>query len=101
MSLPRLSAASSALLLTVCLISACAQLSSSLQAQDVPPAPTPQSAPAAALPQAVHLQDYSKPRSAFPHILQPYQAQEVAQPNMGNSAAYRLDDARWQDLSVD
>jgi outer membrane protein TolC len=31
------------------------------------------------------LQDYSKPRSAFPHVLQPYQAQQVAQPNLGNS----------------
>jgi outer membrane protein TolC len=73
-----------ALLLTVPAILACAPLSS-LLAQDVPPAPTPQTAPAPALPQAVHLQDYSKPRSAFPHLLQPYQPQEVAQPNMGNS----------------
>src|ERR1700685_2743426 len=85
MSLPRLSAARPALLLTVALILACAPWSSSVQAQEVPPAPTPQTAPAAALPQAVHLQDYSKPRSAFPHILQPYQAQTVAQPNMANS----------------
>jgi outer membrane protein TolC len=86
MSLPRLSAARLrfALLLTVPAILACAPLSS-LLAQDVPPAPTPQTAPAPALPQAVHLQDYSKPRSAFPHLLQPYQPQEVAQPNMGNS----------------
>jgi outer membrane protein TolC len=37
------------------------------------------------LTQPVHLQDYSKPRSAFPHILQPYRSQEVAQPNQGNS----------------
>jgi outer membrane protein TolC len=37
------------------------------------------------LPQPVHLQDYSKPRSAFPRILRPYQAQEVAQPDLGNS----------------
>ncbi len=86
MSLPRLSAARLrfALLLTVPAILACAPLSS-LLAQDVPPAPTPQTAPTPALPQAVHLQDYSKPRSAFPHLLQPYQPQEVAQPNMGNS----------------
>ncbi len=87
MSLPRLGAARlrPALLLTVPAILACAQLSSSLQAQDVPPAPTPQTVPTPALPQAVHLQDYSKPRSPFPHILQPYQAQAVAQPNVGNS----------------
>src|SRR5208337_2819234 len=62
-----------------------APLPSSSLAQNVPPAPTPQAAPAPALPQTVHLQDYSKPRSAFPHILQPYQAQQVAQPNVGNS----------------
>ncbi len=87
MSLPRLSAARLrfALLLTVSAILACAPLPSSSLAQNVPPAPTPQAAPAPALPQTVHLQDYSKPRSAFPHILQPYQAQQVAQPNVGNS----------------
>ncbi len=87
MSLPRLSVARlrPALLLAVPAILACAPLSSSSLAQNVPPAPTPQTAPAPALPQTVHLQDYSKPRSAFPHILQPYQAQQVAQPNVGNS----------------
>src|SRR5271168_3421208 len=47
-------------------------------AQDVPPAPAPQAAPVAAQPQAVHLQDYSKPRPAFPHFLQPYRQQQVA-----------------------
>jgi outer membrane protein TolC len=62
-----------------------AQLPPSLRAQDVPSAPAPQPAPVPAQPQAVHLQDYSKPRSAFPHFLQPYQPQQVAQPNMGNS----------------
>jgi outer membrane protein len=56
-----------------------------LRAQDVPAAPMPQTAPAPAQPQAVHLQDYSKPRPAFPHFLQPYRTQEVAQPNLGNS----------------
>jgi outer membrane protein len=60
-------------------------LSPLLCAQDVPPAPVPQSAPAPAQPQAVHLQDYSKPRSAFPHFLQPYQSRELAQPNLANS----------------
>ena len=61
---------------------------SALFAQDVPSTPAPQSqiTPASpAQPQAVHLQDYSKPRSAFPHFLQPYKSQEVAQPNLGNS----------------
>ena len=56
-----------------------------LSAQDLPAAPVPQTAPAPAQPQAVHLQDYSKPRSAFPHILQPYLGQELAQPNLANS----------------
>ena len=55
------------------------------RAQDVPAAPAPQTAPVPAQPQAVHLQDYSKPRPAFPHFLQPYRPQEVAQPNLGNS----------------
>ena len=64
---------------------AAAQSSPLLYAQDVPAAPMPQTAPVPAQPQAVHLQDYSKPRPAFPHILQPYRAQEVAQPNLGNS----------------
>src|SRR6202451_4137828 len=57
-------------------------------AQDVPAAPAPQSqiTPASpAQPQAVHLQDYSKPSSSFPRFLQPYKSKEVAQPNMGNS----------------
>jgi outer membrane protein len=66
-------------------ILACAELSPLLRAQDVPAAPMPQTAPAPAQPQAVHLQDYSKPRPAFPHFLQPYRSQEVAQPNLGNS----------------
>jgi outer membrane protein len=63
----------------------CMLLSPRLCGQDVPAAPMPQTAPASAQPQAVHLQDYSKPRSAFPHFLQPYEPQEVAQPNLGNS----------------
>jgi outer membrane protein len=49
----------------------------------MPAAPAPQSAPAQ--PQLIHLQDYSKPRSAFPVILQPYKAQELPQPNLANS----------------
>jgi outer membrane protein TolC len=45
----------------------------------------PQTTPVPAQPQAVHLQDYSKPRPAFPHFLQPYRTQQVAPPNLGNS----------------
>jgi outer membrane protein len=51
------------------------------RAQDAPPAPAPSAAP-----QAIHLQDYSKPRSAFPNLLQPYRAQELPQPNLANSS---------------
>jgi outer membrane protein len=57
----------------------------SVCAQNVPAAPAPQPALAPAPPQLVHLQDYSNPRRAFPHILQPYRAQELAQPNLANS----------------
>src|ERR1700691_2164495 len=84
--LPRAAAAisRSALLLATFAILACAQ-PLLLRAQDVPAAPAPQTTPAPAQPQTVHLQDYSKPRSAFPHLLQPYQPQDVAQPNLSNS----------------
>src|SRR5580658_1756119 len=84
--LPRMTAATrrTVLRLTAFAIVAGPQLQPLMRAQDVPAAPAPQTAPAAQ-PQAVHLQDYSKPRSAFPRILQPYQAQQVAQPNLGNS----------------
>jgi len=74
------------LLCTAFAILVCRQWSPLLCAQEVPPAPAPQTAPAPAQPQALHLQDYSKPRSAFPHVFQPYMPQEVAQPNLGNSA---------------
>jgi outer membrane protein len=60
-----------------------------VRAQDAPAAPAPQTSPAVAQPQQVHLQDYSRPRSAFPHFLQPYRPQEVPQPALGNSP--RLD----------
>jgi outer membrane protein TolC len=69
-------------MMTIAILS-CMQLPP-LCAQSVPAAPAPQSMPAAP-PQLVHLQDYSRPRSAFPHILQPYRPQELAQPNLANS----------------
>ncbi|MGD0568863.1 MAG: TolC family protein [Candidatus Sulfotelmatobacter sp.] len=83
LSLPRMSAADRrrTALLTAFALIGCALL----RAQDAPAAPAPQTAPTPAQPQALHLQDYSRPRSAFPHILQPYQPQEVPQPNLGNS----------------
>ncbi|HET6176820.1 MAG TPA: TolC family protein [Candidatus Sulfotelmatobacter sp.] len=52
----------------------------SLSAQATPPA-----APQPAQPQAIHVKDYSNPRSAFPHLLQPYTPQQLAQPNLSNS----------------
>jgi len=87
--LPRMTAAHERLtlllMMTAFAILACTQSQPLLCAQDVPAAPMPQTAPAPAQPQAVHLQDYSRPRSAFPHFLQPYRSQQIAQPNLGNS----------------
>jgi len=65
---------------------AASQWSLFLCAQAVPATPAPQAAaPAQAQPQAVHLQDYSKARPAFPHFVQPYQSQQLAQPQFANS----------------
>jgi outer membrane protein len=64
---------------------ACILLHPILRAQDVPAAPTPQSVPAPAHPQAIHEEDYSKARSAFPNLLQPYAAKELPQPDLANS----------------
>ncbi|HZW95511.1 MAG TPA: TolC family protein [Candidatus Eremiobacteraceae bacterium] len=84
---PRIAAAikQAALLLTAVALVAGPLLQLLLQAQEVPAAPAPQAAPVPAQPQLVHLQDYSKPPSAFPRILQPYRAQELPQPNLSNS----------------
>jgi outer membrane protein len=49
--------------------------------QSVPPA-----SPQPAQPEPLHLTDYSTPRSAFPHVLQPYLPRELAQPAFGNSS---------------
>lgn len=46
------------------------------------PAP---SAPPAAQPEAVHLQDYSVPQRAFPNFLKPYSPRTLAQTSFGNS----------------
>ena len=71
--------------MTAFAILACMQWPSLVRAQDVPAAPMPQTTPVPAQPQAVHLEDYSRPRPAFPHFLRPYRPQQVAQPNLGNS----------------
>src|SRR5712671_7293445 len=63
----------------------CAQSQPFLYAQDVPSAPVPQPSPAPARPQPVHLQDYSRARSSFPNLAQPYLPKELAQPDFGNS----------------
>ncbi len=47
--------------------------------------PTPPAAPQPAPAQAIHLEDYSRPRSAFPHLLQPYMPQQLAQPILSNT----------------
>ncbi|HYM77699.1 MAG TPA: TolC family protein [Candidatus Dormibacteraeota bacterium] len=46
---------------------------------------TPPAAPQLAQPQLVHLKDYSVPRSAFPQVLHPYEPQQLAETNLGNS----------------
>jgi outer membrane protein len=73
------------LTMTALTLLACTQGSPFLSAQNVPAAPAPQTAVTPAQPQAVHLQDYSQPRPAFPHIAQPYLPQQLAQPNLANS----------------
>ena len=69
---------SGAILLTAVAPSASAQQRSPAQS-------TPPSAPQPAQPQAVHLKDYSVPRSAFPNPLRPYRSESLSQPNLGNS----------------
>ena len=46
----------------------------------------PSASPQTVQPQAVHAPDYSSPRAAFPHFLQPYLPRELAQPTFGNSS---------------
>lgn len=52
-----------------------------LLAQDATPPAAPQPAKA----QPFRLEDYSRPRSSFPHVLQPYTPRPVDEPNLGNS----------------
>ncbi len=73
------------LILAALAILTCTRWPLPLSAQDIPAAPMPQSTSAPAQPQAVHLLDYSQPRSAFPHVLQPYMPRELAQPDLANS----------------
>ncbi len=84
MRLPRLIAVTRLLWLFITTMFLAA-VPSALRAQDVPAAPSPQSTSQAA-PQPFHLKDYSIPRAAFPHVLQPYQPEAVAQPILSNSS---------------
>src|ERR1700683_354656 len=60
-------------------------LLSAVWAQATAPSTPAPSAPQPAQPQAIHLMDYSKPRSSFPNLLQPYRPQDLPQPNLANS----------------
>ena len=62
-----------------------ATLPTSVRAQAAAPSQSAATAAQPAQPEVVHLKDYSKPRSAFPNLLQPYKSQEIAPPNLGNS----------------
>jgi outer membrane protein TolC len=60
-----------------------AAVSAVMAAQQADPSQAAAAAPGQ--PQTVHLKDYSVPRSAFPHLLQPYSPQQVPRPHLGNS----------------
>ena len=62
---------------------AVAILAMPMRAQDASSGPPAAPQPAKAHP--FHLEDYSQPRSAFPHVLQPYSPRPVDEPNLGNS----------------
>jgi outer membrane protein len=92
MSWTRLISVSRRLVFFLAVVILSVSLLSAVFAQNGPAsAPTPQTlstappAPQPAQPQPVNLKDYSNPRSAFPHFLQPYTPQELEQPNPGNS----------------
>ena len=112
MSLPRLTSAAArsthwivACALWTCALSLCgwAQNASPAAASpaqpqssspEVPSAPQPEQKTAP--PQQVHLADYSKPRSAFPNLLQPYLPRPLARSESEQLCAHRFAAARWQ-----
>jgi outer membrane protein len=59
---------------------------SAQQSPTPPPSQSPPSAPQPAQAEPVHLKDYSNPTPAFPHVLRPYKAQQLASPNLANSS---------------
>ncbi len=52
-----------------------------LAQQATPDAPQPQTAPT----RQFEMKDYSKPRSSFPNVLQPYMPRPIAPPNLSNT----------------
>src|SRR5579863_4275943 len=85
MSLPRsiLAGLPCAVSQAVLVLLTVANLPSALRSQDA--AVSPPAAPQPAAAQPFRLEDYSKPRSGFPHILQSYTPRPVDQPKVGNS----------------
>lgn len=83
MFLPRSNSATRPLryLLSAVLISPCVWA----QQSSAPPSPSLAPAPAPAQTEAVHLRDYSQPRSAFPKFLQPYTPRPIGVSKLGNS----------------
>ena len=65
--------------LTLLPIASWAQSASTAGSSSLPAAPQP------AQPQAVHLKDYSVPVSSFPHVIKPYTARQLDQPDLTNS----------------
>jgi len=91
MSLPRLFSMTRRLAFYLACMAAITAAPLVLSAQQNPsanpsPATTAPAAPRPAQAETVHLKDYSVPRSAFPKFLQPYEAEPLSQPNLGNSA---------------
>jgi outer membrane protein len=65
-----------------------AQNAAAQDAAPTNPSPVSQATPAAPVqtpPQPVHLVDYSKPRAAFPNLLQPYKPRPLPDVNLSNS----------------
>ena len=56
----------------------------SASVQSTPQTPPP-SVPQPTQSETIHLRDYSRPRSAFPNVIEPYKGQDLPASNMGNS----------------
>ena len=91
MSIPRPISILSTVTRTLFVVVVAASVASPLAAQTSSGQPASQptsaapSAPVPAQPASVNLKDYSKPRSAFPNIVQPYRPEPLGQPSLGNS----------------